>query len=100
MDDPEGHQLGITSQGYSGQGNVWDPDGQAQHSWAAQLPPVWCYRGGNLDNLTLSHQQIDHKLISSWISMVTMKDTSILTSPPTTAIFVLLTTLTNVQSTL
>lgn len=52
-------------------------------------------RGANLDNLPLSRQQIVHKLISSWISMVTMKDTSILTSAPTTAIFVLMTMLTN-----
>lgn len=47
VDDAEGLQVGIRSQGCSEQGNVWDPAGQG---WAAQLPPVWCYTGGNLDN--------------------------------------------------
>lgn len=42
--------------------------------------------------LTISLLAINRQitnLISSWINMVTMKDTSILTSAPTTAIFVL-----------
>lgn len=95
VDDAEGHQVGIRSRGCSEQGKVWGPACQAQHSWAAQLPPMWGCGGANLDNLPLSRQQIVHKLISSWISMVTMKDTSIFTSAPTTAIFVLMTMLTN-----
>lgn len=40
VDDAEGHQVGIRSQGCSEQGKVWDPAWQAQHSWAAQLPPA------------------------------------------------------------
>lgn len=55
---------------------------------------------GETLTITLSHQQIDHKLISSWISVVTMKDTRTLTSAPTTAVLVSMATLTNAQNTL
>lgn len=105
--DAEGHREGIRSQGCSELGRVWNPACQAQHSRAAQLPPMWGCRGGSLDNLTLSHQQIDHKLISSWISMVTI-DTSILASErykhfnicPYNCNPVFMATLTNAHSTL
>lgn len=100
VDDAEGHQVWIRSQGCSEQGKIWDPAYRAQQSWAAQLSPMWCHRDGELDDLSLGRHQVHHKLISSWINMVTTKDMNILISASTTEILVLMAMLTNVHSTL
>lgn len=100
VDDAEGHQVGIRSQGCSEQGKIWEPACRAQQSWAAELPPMWGRREGELDGLRLGCHQVHHKLISSRINMITIKDMSILISASTTVILVLMATLTNVHSTL
>lgn len=100
VDDAEGHQVGIRSQGCSEQGKIWEPACQAQQSWAAELPPMWGRREGELDGLRLGCHQVHHKLISSRINMITIKYRSILRSASTTVILVLMATLTNVHSTL
>lgn len=61
---------------------------------------MWCHREGELDDLSLGRHQVHHKLISSQINMVTIKDMTILISASTTAILVLMAVLTNVHSTL
>lgn len=50
VDDAEGHQVGIRSQGCSEEGKIWDHTCQAQQSLAAQLSPMWCHREGELDD--------------------------------------------------
>ena len=100
MDDVEGHHVGIGSQVCSEQGKIWDPACWAQQSWAAQQSPMWCRREGELDDLSLGCHHVHHKLISSWINMVAIKDMNILISASTTAILVLMAMLTNMHSTL
>lgn len=66
----------------------------------AELSPTRCHREGKFDHLSLRHHQVHHKLISSWINMITIKDMSTLISVSTTAILVLMAMLTNVHTTL